>query len=256
MTTAPARTTRPSRSLMPRAMSVAGLKSSTISSATSACLINRFGWPSSTSRIFRRYCCLSHCARGDHTAGPRDVLSRRNWMPTASVTSPITPPRASTSRTRCPFAIPPTAGLQDIWAIRSTLSVKRAVFRPIRAQAIEASQPACPAPTTTTSYCSVNDICYPLFYLFGNRRAEFVTLINIFMKFARWTFLLAGIWGIIVLAPLYFLENFIGAQHPPAITHPEYFYGFVGVGLAWQILFIIVASDPVRYRGVMPAGVV
>jgi hypothetical protein len=76
------------------------------------------------------------------------------------------------------------------------------------------------------------------------------------MKFARWTFRLAGIWGIIVLAPLYFLENFIGAQHPPAITHPEYFYGFVGVGLAWQILFIIVASDPVRYRGVMPAGVV
>jgi hypothetical protein len=76
------------------------------------------------------------------------------------------------------------------------------------------------------------------------------------MKFARWTFLLAGIWGIVVLAPLYFLENFIGTQHPPAITHPEYFYGFIGVGLAWQILFLIVASDPVRYRGVIPAGVI
>ncbi len=76
------------------------------------------------------------------------------------------------------------------------------------------------------------------------------------MKFARWTFLLAGIWGIIALAPLYFLEKFIGAQRPPAITHPEYFYGFIGVGLAWQVLFLIIATDPIRYRGVMPAGVI
>jgi len=61
----------------------------------SAILNNQFGdlglldeqmaWLSSTSRIFTRYCCLSHWARGDHTAGPREVLSKRNWMPTASV---------------------------------------------------------------------------------------------------------------------------------------------------------------------------
>ena len=76
------------------------------------------------------------------------------------------------------------------------------------------------------------------------------------MKFARRVFLLAGIWGIVVLCPLYFLEKFVGGQHPPAITHPEYFYGFIGIGLAWQILFLIVASDPARYRGVMPAGVI
>src|SRR5438270_10613755 len=120
----------------------------------------RFGWLSSTSRIFKRYCCLSHCARGDHTAGPRDVFSSRNWIPTASVTSPITPPSASTSRTRWPLAMPPTAGLQDICAIRSTLSVNNAVFKPMRAQAIAASHPACPAPTTTTSYCYVKDILY------------------------------------------------------------------------------------------------
>src|SRR6185312_16873868 len=74
--------------------------------------------------------------------------------------------------------------------------------------------------------------------------------------FARWTFLLAGVWGIVVLAPLYFLEKFVGDQHPPVITHPEYFYGFIGVALAWQILFLIIASDPVRYRGVMPASVI
>ena len=76
------------------------------------------------------------------------------------------------------------------------------------------------------------------------------------MKFTRWVFLLAGVWGIVVLAPLYFLEQFVGAQHPPAITHPEYFYGFIGVALAWQILFLIIANDPIRYRGAMLAGVV
>src|SRR5258708_37581504 len=65
------------------------------------------------------------------------------------------PPRASTSRTRCPLAIPPTAGLQDIWAIRSAFRVNRAVLRPMRAAAMAASQPAWPAPTTTTSNCSL-----------------------------------------------------------------------------------------------------
>jgi hypothetical protein len=100
---------------------------------------------------------LSHCARGDHTAGPREVFSRRNWIPTASVISPMMPPRASTSRTRCPLAMPPMAGLHDICAIRSTFSVKGRFCRPMRAAAMAASHPAWPAPTTTTSNCSVKD---------------------------------------------------------------------------------------------------
>src|SRR5271170_2403202 len=73
-------------------------------------------------------------------------------MPTASVTSPITPPSASISRTRCPFAMPPIAGLQDICAIKSRFIVIMAVRSPMRAHARAASQPACPAPTTITSY--------------------------------------------------------------------------------------------------------
>src|ERR1035438_10775060 len=68
------------------------------------------------------------------------------------------PPSASTSRTRCPLATPPTAGLQLICAIRSMFMVMSAVLSPMRAAAIAASHPACPAPTTTTSYCSVNAI--------------------------------------------------------------------------------------------------
>ena len=50
------------------------------------------------------------------------------------------------------------AGLQLICAIRSMFMVMSAVFRPMRAAAIAASQPACPAPTTATSYCSENAI--------------------------------------------------------------------------------------------------
>jgi hypothetical protein len=76
------------------------------------------------------------------------------------------------------------------------------------------------------------------------------------MKFARYVFLIAGIYGLIVLAPLYFLEARIGQDTPPAITHPEYFYGFVGVGLAWQLLFLIIARDPLRYRLAMLPSIV
>lgn len=71
------------------------------------------------------------------------------------------------------------------------------------------------------------------------------------MTFAKRVFFVAAILGVIVLAPQYFLEAKIGRDFPPPITHPEHFYGFVGVALAWQILFFIIARDPVRYRGAM-----
>lgn len=68
------------------------------------------------------------------------------------------------------------------------------------------------------------------------------------MKFAKIVFRVAGIYGLLVLAPIYFMENKIGRDTPPAITHPEYFYGFVGVGLAWQFLFLLLSTDPEKYR--------
>jgi hypothetical protein len=75
------------------------------------------------------------------------------------------------------------------------------------------------------------------------------------MKFARLVFLIAGIYGLIVVAPQYFLEAKIGRDTPPAITHPEFFYAFVGVTVAWQVLFLVLARDPVRYRPMMLVGV-
>lgn len=71
------------------------------------------------------------------------------------------------------------------------------------------------------------------------------------MKFARVVFVTAGLYGLVTLIPLYFLEARIGLNDPPAITHPEYFYGFVGVALACQALFLLIASAPDRYRPVM-----
>ena len=51
------------------------------------------------------------------------------------------------------------------------------------------------------------------------------------MLFARRTFLVAGIYGLVVLLPMYFLEGRIGRDTPPPITHPEFFYGFLGVAI-------------------------
>ena len=68
------------------------------------------------------------------------------------------------------------------------------------------------------------------------------------MKFARYVFLIAGIYGLLVLFPMYFLEERNGRDMPPPITHPEYYYGFIGVALAWQIVFLLIAKDPRRYR--------
>jgi len=76
------------------------------------------------------------------------------------------------------------------------------------------------------------------------------------MKAARLIFLFAGIYGLIVLTPLYFLEARIGRDAPPAITHPEIYYGFVGVAIAFQVVFIIISRDVVRYRPFMIAAII
>src|SRR5215831_16511839 len=71
------------------------------------------------------------------------------------------------------------------------------------------------------------------------------------MKFAKIVFVVAGIWGVLLLVPLYFIFDLIGQQDPPPITHPAFYYGFVGVALAWQVAFFIIARDPVRFRPIM-----
>jgi hypothetical protein len=74
------------------------------------------------------------------------------------------------------------------------------------------------------------------------------------MRFARWVFAAAGIYGLIVTVPLFFLEERMNIDHPPPINHPEHYYGFVGVCAAFQVLFLVVARDPLRLRPVMPVA--
>lgn len=76
------------------------------------------------------------------------------------------------------------------------------------------------------------------------------------MKFTKTVFWVAAIWGTLVLAPLYFLFDLIGRHYPPPITHPGFYYGFVGAGLAWQVAFFIIATDPVRFRPIIVAAIV
>lgn len=71
------------------------------------------------------------------------------------------------------------------------------------------------------------------------------------MKFAKVVFTIAGIYGLLVIAPQYFTEAKTGIDYPPAITHPEFYYGFVGVALAWQVVFLLLARDPLRFRLMM-----
>lgn len=71
------------------------------------------------------------------------------------------------------------------------------------------------------------------------------------MRFAKLVFRVAAIYGLIALLPQYFLEAKTGRDFPPAITHPEFYYGFIGLAVVFQIVFLIISRDPVRYRTMM-----
>ena len=71
------------------------------------------------------------------------------------------------------------------------------------------------------------------------------------MKFAKIVFWIAAIWGFLIITPLYFMFDLIGKNDPPPITHPGFFYGFIGVALVWELAFIFIARDPIRFRPIM-----
>ena len=82
------------------------------------------------------------------------------------------------------------------------------------------------------------------------------------MLFAQRVFHIAGIYGLAVLLPQFFIELLpaefvkqqLGEEIVPGAVHPEHFYGFVGVAAAWQVAFLIIARDPARYRLIMIPG--
>jgi hypothetical protein len=56
----------------------------------------------------------------------------------------------------------------------------------------------------------------------------------------------AAIYGVIVLLPMFVTEAKFGQDYPPPVTHAEFYYGFAGITLLWQLAFWIIGSDPVR----------
>jgi hypothetical protein len=70
-------------------------------------------------------------------------------------------------------------------------------------------------------------------------------------RFASRVFLLAGIYGILVLSPQYLVESGVGMAPPEPIRNPEHFYGFVGLALVWQFVFLLISRNVARYRPLM-----
>ena len=72
------------------------------------------------------------------------------------------------------------------------------------------------------------------------------------MRTARLTFTIAGIYGLLVLTPFLFMERAIAERTPGGLTHPEYYYGFLGAALVMQLFYLTIGRDPLRYRPLMP----
>ena len=71
------------------------------------------------------------------------------------------------------------------------------------------------------------------------------------MRFAQAVFIGAGIWGLVVLTPFYWLVDVTGRRYDPPATYPHFFYGFLAVALAWQIAFLVIGLNPTRFRALM-----
>ncbi len=78
------------------------------------------------------------------------------------------------------------------------------------------------------------------------------------MAFARWLFRIAGAYGLIAIVPLYFAAD----KYMPVVGTPilrsgfVFYYGFLSVALAWQIAFLVIGHDPLRFRPLMLPAVI
>jgi hypothetical protein len=74
------------------------------------------------------------------------------------------------------------------------------------------------------------------------------------LLFAKRVFQVAGIWGVFILTLAYgaYLLGIEGATIDT--DRPELVHGFFLVTLAFQVVFFIIATDPLRYRLMMLAA--
>src|SRR5262245_8989384 len=76
------------------------------------------------------------------------------------------------------------------------------------------------------------------------------------MQFAKAVFVFAGVWGIVVLSPLYGLVDVTGRRYAPPVQYPHFFYGFLSVAMAWQLAFLVIGSNTSRFRPLMIPAIV
>lgn len=71
------------------------------------------------------------------------------------------------------------------------------------------------------------------------------------MRFAKYTFIGAGIWGLAVLLPFYGLVDITGHQYAPPADYRQFFWGFFAVAIVWQLAFVMMGLNPARFRPLM-----
>jgi hypothetical protein len=76
------------------------------------------------------------------------------------------------------------------------------------------------------------------------------------MKFAKVVFIAGGVWGIAALVPFYWLVDISGRRYAAPMDYPHFFWGFFSVALAWQLAFLLIGSNPVRFRPLMVPAIV
>ena len=72
---------------------------------------------------------------------------------------------------------------------------------------------------------------------------------------AKGIYTIAGIYGLNVLLPLYFGEHVL-ATMGQVLTRPEYYYGFIGAAGSFQLVYLAIGRDPIRFRPLMPLTLV
>lgn len=74
------------------------------------------------------------------------------------------------------------------------------------------------------------------------------------LTFAARVFQIAGIWGLFSLTFVYASYLLGLPEAAVGATKPEYVHGFFLVTLSWQVAFLMISTDPVRYRPLMIAA--
>lgn len=75
------------------------------------------------------------------------------------------------------------------------------------------------------------------------------------LKAAKYIFGAAGIYGTALLLPRLntWGERYSDKDWAPVPKEaPVYYYGFVSGALTWQLAFLLMARDPIKYRDLMP----